>query len=318
MEDSFEQIPKRRGVNQRTRQKRTAGTGVDRSTGDSALGSRSGYKHDHDEYNPDNLEEKSPPAPYVPRNQNIRYPNYEPIDFSNQLLQDTSLASEQDLYDSLFEQFEQSISRNVQITFYDDDEDVKYILLRTLKESIVTLADNKTDLPLLSQLNQVLYRCTLALDEPTNLKNIEQLAILSRELPGRVRNVVRVPMFALTGLLVAFCAISIVVGILAIPATGGGSLLISAAAAAHLSGVATAIMAATTVVYGVPLAAGMGVAAAGLAGEVATGYAAVKGNKAGLFFDKGLSKETAAVAKALKKPEPDAGGEDKEDRFEHM
>ena len=104
----------------------------------------------------------------------------------------------------------------------------------------------------------------------------------------------------------------IVAGILAIPATGGGSLLISAAAAVQLSTAASAIVAASTVAYG---AAGMGVAAAGVVAGGATTYAAVKGNQGGLFFDRNLSKETAEAAKVLKEPKPE---NDQDGSFENI
>lgn len=242
------------------------------------------------------------PLPYEAKNRNLIYPNYEPIIFS----QDEGYTSEKALYDALYLDFEVKIRR---IPVNNDLGSKKSKLFNQLKDSIHNLSQNGNP-EILPQLNQVLYRCTKGLDYLNDIKNIEQLAILARELPGRVPNAVRIPTFALTGLLIGFCAVVIVAGILAIPATGGGSLLISAAAAVQLSTAASAIVAASTAAFG---AAGIGVAAAGVVVGGATTYAAVKGNKAGLFYDRTLSKEVAEAANVLKKTEDDEGPELYED-----
>lgn len=139
---------------------------------------------------------------------------------------------------------------------------------------------------LIPQLNEVLYRSTLALYQPTDLDNLHQLSLLAEQLPG-VRSKWSK---ALSIAIYSFAALSILAGIalLAMP-TAGGSILMNAATFAHLSTAAIAIahmasIAAATIGYGVAPALVGGVTTAG-AGAVG----AAINYKVGLFNNAGLS-----------------------------
>ena len=138
---------------------------------------------------------------------------------------------EHELYDQLSRLYSGALGVRGPIDLFDDQNKNQKIWRKIgdqVKQSIETLAGEKTDVKVLQQLNQVLYRATMAMNNPEDIDNINQLNILAKELPGRVPAKIKYPAVTLSGLIMAFCVVSIIVGVLAAVPTAGGSLLIAA------------------------------------------------------------------------------------------
>lgn len=148
----------------------------------------------------------------------------------------------------------------------------------------------------IDQLNQALFRCSRAILTHDKHGDLAQIALLSREVSGAKSYWSK----GLSLFLYTFATACLVAGILAAIPSGGGSLLVTAFAAAHWSAAAAAIASAASsaahaigfgphvvsgVVGGVTAAAGVGIG--------------VGNYYAGLFKDSGVSKEMAKFNKKL-------------------
>lgn len=208
---------------------------------------------------------------------------------------------EEKLYPELMQDFSQALE-HIHPTKENEWQTVQIgRLLRDYIQKIKAENDKKgkkADPKLVPLLNQVLYRATLALYQPTDLQNIQQLALWAPQVPGARSYWSK----ALSITLYSFATLALIIGItLLVMPTAGSHLLLMAATFTHLSSVATAMAhVATVVANGV----GYGVTPALVGGIAGVGTAVVGGGinyKIGLFKDQSVSRQVGQLSRQLPK-----------------
>ncbi len=238
---------------------------------------------------------------------------YEPVLFEHTEIYQ-SIYSESKLFDALMQDFLTVRGQKIVIGLDDDQALYRMNQLSEIETCILTLAADKKNAKVLRQMNQVLYRCMRALDDPDDFDNLTQLAVLAKELPGYLPAKYKIPSIALASLLITFCLVTITVGLLATPVTGGGGLLISAAAVLQLQATALALTQASCTIGGLTVSAGAGITTAGTAGLIATSSVTHNARKSGFFSDSGLSKAVSTYATDVINEQTDADVHDSAER----